>query len=148
MAQNFENQNVKRILRLQNKALRIINFADYRDHAEPLYKNLNILKITDHVELQNLLLVYDSINNRLPSILNNIYTFTRNIHNYETRNAVNLKLSLPEVNTTIHGLNSINYKSTKAWNKLIDKYPTVKFQDIPRSKIKKNVFKFLISKYS
>ena len=145
-AQNANN-NVKRILRLQNKALRIINFANYRDHASPLFNNLNVLKITDHVELQNMLLVYDSLNNRLPLVLNNVYTFSQNVHNYETRNSINLKLSIPEVNTTVHGLNSINYKSVKVWNRFIDKYPKVNLQSMKRSKFKNLLFKFFISKY-
>ena len=45
------NNNVKRILRLQNKAFCIINLASYRDHANPLFNNLNVLKFADHVEL-------------------------------------------------------------------------------------------------
>ena len=37
-AQNSDSQNVRRISRLQNRALRIINFAKYRDHADPSFK--------------------------------------------------------------------------------------------------------------
>lgn len=93
-----------------------------------------------------MLLVYDSLNNRLPLVLNNVYTFSQNIHNYETRNSLNLKLSIPEVNTTVHGINSINYKSVKVWNKFIDKYPKVNLQSMKLSKFKNLLFKFFISK--
>ena len=133
-AQNLSNHNVKRIMRLQNRAVRIINFANYRDHADPIFKNLSILKIIDNVELQNMLLAYDSLNYRLPSVLHNIYNFSQNIHNYKTRNSLMLKLSLPKVETTAYGLYSIEYKCIKVWNKLIDEFPSIKFQDIPRSK--------------
>ena len=134
-------------MRLQNRAVRIINFANYRDHADPIFKNLSILKIIDNVELQNMLLVYDSLNYRLPSVLHNIYNFSQSIHNYKTRNSLMLKLSLPKVETTAYGLNSIEYKSIKVWNKLIDKFPCIKFQDIPRSKIKNMLLQFFLSKY-
>ena len=99
------------------------------------------------MKLQNMLLVYDSLNYRLPSILNNIYNFSQSIHNYKTRNSLKLKLSLPKVTTTVFGLNSIEYQSIKVWNKLIDEHPAVKFHDISRSKIKNILLQFFIGNY-
>ena len=107
-AQNPNNQNVKRISRLQNRALRVICFADYRVHANPLYKHQNILKFNDNVKMNNMLLVYDSLNNSLPAILNNIYTHSKDIHEHNTRCSSNQKLSLPKVETTTHGLIVLN----------------------------------------
>ena len=147
-AQNSSNQNVKRILRLQKRALRIISFANYRDHADPLYKNLNILKFTDNVKLRNILLVYDSLNSKLPSILNNMFTYSKSVHNHNTRSSSKLKLKLPEVNTTTHGLNSIKYQSISVWNKLIDEYPTINLQELKRSKLKRILLHYFSNKYT
>ena len=49
----FLNQSVKRISNLQNKSMRIINFAHYRAPVNMYYKQNNILKITDLVQLNN-----------------------------------------------------------------------------------------------
>ena len=147
-AQNSSNQNVKRILRLQNKALRVISFANYRDHADPLYNNLNILKLNDSVKLNNLLLVYDSLNNRLPSVLNNVYTHVKSIHNYNTRSSSKLKLLIPKVDTTTHGLNSVEYKSIKDWNRFIDDYPNLKVQELKRSNFNRSLLHYFSGAYS
>ena len=58
--------NIKRILILQNKALRIINFAPFRSQVNPLYKMNNILKIADIVQLQISLFAHDYFHNKLP----------------------------------------------------------------------------------
>ena len=71
--------NIKRILILQNKALRIINFAPLRSQVNPLYKMNNILKIADIVQLQNLLFVHDYFHNKLP-VFNNIFINVGNVH--------------------------------------------------------------------
>ena len=92
-----------------------------------------------------MLFVYDSLNKRLPAILNNLYTYSRDIHSYNTRASSKLKLSLPEVDTTTHGLNSIEYQSIKDWNKLIDENPSEIIQDLPRSKIKTILMKYLLN---
>ena len=146
-AQNTSNQNVKRISRLQNRALRVINFANFRDNADPIYKNLNILKFTDNVKLNNILLVYDSLNDRLPLVLNNVYTYTKSIHDHNTRSASKLKLTLPDVDTTTHGINSIAYQSVKIWNEFIDEYPSINLQELKRSKIKSISLSHFSSKY-
>ena len=46
------NKHICRIQRIQNKAIRIINFADYRDPVSPLYNKSNILKFSDHIKLK------------------------------------------------------------------------------------------------
>lgn len=37
---------------LQNKALRIINFKERREHADPLYNVCEIPKLEDHIKIQ------------------------------------------------------------------------------------------------
>ena len=136
-AQNSNNRNVKRIMRLQKKAVRIIKFNHFREHADPIFKQLGILKFVDDIDVQNMLLVSDSLNSRLPTILNKMYNFIENAHFHKTRNSVKCKLLLPKVNTTVHGLNSIEYKSILGWNKCIDKFPNQFLHILSRYKIKK-----------
>ena len=50
------SSHINKIGRLQNRALRIINFEDHQADANPLYKREGILKLSDYVKTQNILL--------------------------------------------------------------------------------------------
>ena len=39
--------------------MRIINFSNFQADADPLYKTNKILKLDDHIKMQNCLFVYD-----------------------------------------------------------------------------------------
>ena len=67
-AQNFSS--IKRILILQKKAVRIINFQPRNSHTSPLFKQNFILKFQDKICLENILFVSKSLNNLSPSIFN------------------------------------------------------------------------------
>ena len=51
------SSHLDKIFKLQNRALRIINFADFRANSNPLYANNKILKLQDFIKLQNCLLI-------------------------------------------------------------------------------------------
>ena len=104
--------NIKRILILQNKALRIINFASFRSQLNPLYKMNNILKIADIVQLQTFLFAHDYCHNKLPVTFNDTFIDVDNVHSYETRGSKKHQISLPRART--YGINSI--KNTKPFN--------------------------------
>ena len=53
-----QNAVTKKLQVLQNKALRIMYFQPPRTSATPLLKMSSILKINDHINLQNFLLAY------------------------------------------------------------------------------------------
>ena len=52
--------------KLQDKALRIINFAEFRATVNPIYFSNELLKLSDMVTLSNCLLVHDFIQKVLP----------------------------------------------------------------------------------
>ena len=52
---------VKRIENLQNRAMRIINFEEYRAPSDPIYFEHQLLKLGDMVRLNNCLLVLSLI---------------------------------------------------------------------------------------
>ena len=56
----------QKVVKLQNRALRIITFSDFRADSNPLYADLNILKVADHITLQNCLFVHDALNKVSP----------------------------------------------------------------------------------
>ena len=112
----FNNKHVCRLQKLQDRAIRRLNFAKPRDPPSPLYKRSAILKLSDHVKLQNFLYVHNSINGSLPEALRNSFQMTSAIHDFDTRGSSQCKVILPKVRTLNYGLNSINYKSAASWN--------------------------------
>ena len=80
-----QNKHIKQLIQLQNKAIRVINFASYHRPVDPLYKNSKILKICDVIKLQSFVYIHDSININLPSSLINIFEPTKQLHRYNTR---------------------------------------------------------------
>ena len=45
------NIHTQKVFKLQNKAMRIIQFADFRANSNPIYKANKILKLQDNIEL-------------------------------------------------------------------------------------------------
>ena len=110
------NTYIDKISIIQKNAVRIITFAEFNAHTDHIFKKLRILKIKDHITLQNCLLVYDFINNKLPKSFNNTFVKVKDIHTITTRNAVG-NLFIPYSNTTRYGLNSIYRKLIVSFTK-------------------------------
>ena len=68
------NKHVNRIIKLQDSAIRIINFAKSHDSRGQLYKNMKILKFSDNIYVSNFLFAHDNFKGCLPSIFGN-YVF-------------------------------------------------------------------------
>ena len=115
--------SVKRIGKLQNKAMRIINFEDFRASADPLYFQCEILKLCDMVRLANCLLVHDSLKNVLPDcFVGFVEQLKIKYIDFITRNSEIGNLFVPSVNKTSTGLQSITFRSIECWNKISLKY--------------------------
>ena len=112
----YINKYVNRITKLQNKALRIINFAQYDSPKDTLYKNSNILKFSDNIKVLNILYVYDSLKRTLPNILNNNFHLQKNNHSYMTKGSIQSHVNLPKSYTESYGIRSINFQSARTWN--------------------------------
>ena len=74
----------KTMTQLQKRAIRVITLCKYLAHTEPLFKNLNILKVEVIFRLQQLKLYYRFINVSLPDYFISL-SFSENIHQYKTR---------------------------------------------------------------
>jgi len=55
---NTYSTTLKSLITLQKRAIRTISFSKPDEHSEPLFKELEILKLTDLVTLHNALLMY------------------------------------------------------------------------------------------
>ena len=75
-----------RLNKIQKKAIRIITSNKYNSHTEPLFKQLNMLKLEDLLKLQQLKFYFKFNEGSLPVYLQN-WDITPNarVHNYNTR---------------------------------------------------------------
>ena len=63
-----QTQVLQNIEKIQNKALRILNFKNPWDPIEQIYKESKIFKLKDIVTIRSLKFVYDQINKHLPRV--------------------------------------------------------------------------------
>jgi len=108
----------QKIERLQNKALRIINFKDNNENVFLLYSKNKILRIHDFITLKNILLVKDSLEKNNPQIFHNYFKKSSDIHNHQTRAALNDLIDIPQVKTDHYGHFSVKSRSSSDWNSM------------------------------
>ena len=60
-------KNSQKAFITQKRAIRLISFSNYRDHTDPLFKTLNILKVSDIYKLGLLTFYYKLQNHELPA---------------------------------------------------------------------------------
>ena len=139
-----------RIQNIQNRALRIINFSDFDAPSTPLYYKSNIIKLSDHVRLQNFLHVHrDLKENSLPPSLRNSFNIINDNHQYpNTRLTSNFKLVLPKVRTTNYGINSITYGSVCDWKLFTNLDTSKKFHEASKFICKKILMKHFMDTYN
>ena len=106
------------VVKFQKKAVRLFKFKDKYKLTKPLFNELRILYFDGIVNLHNCLLVLNVLNNEVPKALQEFFKNITNQSYYNTRVAYHNKLNLPQVRTTYYELQSIKYKSCKAWNEI------------------------------
>ena len=144
----YENANINRIIKLQNKAIRIINFADFREPPAKLYRKSKILKFTDNIKLYNYIYVHDNMNRRLPSTLLNKFTYIHDSHGINTRNSSLQCVTLPADRTIIYGIHSITSQAARTWNFLQINHFKDNLHLLSRNLCKKKLTAYFIDSYN
>ena len=75
----------KNLIKLQEKALRIINFKNFNENANPLFKENQILKISDFIAYKNAFFVRKSLKMENVYLFNDMLTLLNTNHDYITR---------------------------------------------------------------
>ena len=134
----------------QNNTLRLVSFAtSFRDHVSPIYHRYRLLKISDYVTLQNLLLVHDHFNNNLPDSFSGYFTLLSDMHNHGTRGALQGQLWTPNIESVRYGRNSIKNKAILSWNNFLKESPgEIDFISYSRARFKKVCINHLVEKYN
>ena len=139
--------SIKRLESIQNKAVRVINYASSNSKTDNLYKRLKILKFTDYVKLQNFLLVHDVINKKTPFVLQNSFSPAKNTHSYATRGAKNHKVVVPKIKKVTYGEYSISYQAATFWNRMVTKHSDKELHLKSRSYCEKFIGDKLLESY-
>ena len=140
-------QCTEKIFKLQNRAIRIITFSDFRAEACPLYKSTHTLKLDDQVKLQNCLFVYDSLNKLLPICFDDYFT---RIHDVHTNNTISSDLGclfIPFLTTTRYGLNSITRHCIDNWN-FFSKALNTDLTILSRPMLKQMITTYILNQYA
>ena len=147
-----KNDHIKRIIKLQDRAIRVLNFADYRAPTSELYKKSGILKFEDSIKIDNFLYVHNSLNNRLPSCLNKQFKYMKIQTEQNTRNAklLNTKeslIELPKSRTTYYGIQSITDQSARIWNYMQITQASLNLHQSSRNVCKEKIKNLLVETY-
>lgn len=137
----------QKIFKLQNRALRIITFSDFRAESNPLYSDLKILKLEDQIVLQNCLFVHDALHKASPICFQNYFKQTKEIHSINTKSATLGCLFLSHSGTIRYGINSITNKCISNWND-ITKNLNLNLFTLSRFKLKSVLKKHLVETYN
>jgi hypothetical protein len=107
--------NLKPLLLLQKKAVRIITFSSWNEHTENLFKSLNILPLIKLYQLNICIMVFKEIIGY--GNINVKFGFVKYENQYNTRYSTNYNLNLYRYNTNF-GRKSLLYQGAKLFNSL------------------------------
>ena len=79
--------NLNRVFILQKKCLCIITFSFYKDHSNPLFKDLKLLKLCNILESEIMKFFYKFSRNELPKSVCSIFNVVHEVH---TRNNITI----------------------------------------------------------
>ena len=97
------------VVKLQNKAIRIINFLPFNSsNIKKTYNDLKIVKLRDFISLQNSLFVKDCFEKEIPNPFINYFKKSGSQHSHRTRSAFKNCAFVPKVNTDIYGKKTLS----------------------------------------
>ena len=136
----------KRIFKLQNRALRIISFSNFRVDCTPVYRDLKILKLSDFIILQNCLFVHDALHHVSPVCFHDYFKYAREVHSLNTRTFSTHSLFVQHSGTIRYGINSITSRCISNWNH-ITSFLKTSLYSLSRFKLKKVIQHHLLESY-
>ena len=141
------NKKIDTISKLQDRALRTINFKNFHDDPNPLYRSNKIIKIKDFITLQNILLVYDHLKDSLPICFQDYFHKLDQVHPDSITKQSNVGcLFVPTCKSTTYGLHSITHHCITDWNNMTRQL-NVNLQDCSRFELKSKISKHMVSQY-
>ena len=116
-------KNIDAIQVLQNKCVRIMTFAPFNSNTDESYIELGFLKVREVIKTNQLKVVYDFYDKKLPDDLMSLFVLSSNVHatNRALNSAINHLIHIPSFDTVTYGRNSIKFRCAQLWNNM---FPT------------------------
>ena len=115
--------NLRRLIVLQKKAVRIITNVKAKAHTAPLFAQLNFVKVADINKYLVGKFMYRYHHGKVPDIFNDMFVYNYDVHLYRTRTANSMHV--PRVRSNL-GKSGIQYNGTIIWNKILDQNISLK----------------------
>jgi len=112
---NCSKYNLKKLYKLQKRAIRVIFYVNSRTHSAPLFRKLQRFNIYDIYKSQLCHFMYLSINRLLPVVFDQYFCQNINIHGHNTRSALNIHCNYARTNARA---SSIRINGPVCWNGL------------------------------
>ena len=144
------NQNLNvlsRIVMLQKKALRIMNFPSRDSHSGPLFKCNHILKLENKIFIENILFINKKFNNLPPPIFESCFTFCSDVRNYQIVSSTSDKMFKPLYRTDSFGKNSKTIGAIIRCNQTPHQFSNLSLKTYSATKIKSLLSKKCIKNY-
>jgi len=110
---NVWGSQYKKLEKLQKRAVRVVMNSSYNAHTEPLFKELNLLKLPDLCALHDLKFCYKYVNSSLPVYFTSLFLRNSDNHSFQTRHSNNFQI--PSVRHSF-AKNNIRYRIAVAYN--------------------------------
>ena len=114
------DENIDDIQVLQNKCVRIMTFAPFNSNTDQSFIDLGLLKVREVIKLNQLKVVYDFYDKKLPDDLMSLFILSSNVHstNQALNSAINNLIHIPSFGTVTYGKNSIKFYCAQLWNNM------------------------------
>ena len=112
-------------------------FLNFLMYNEPLFKELEILRLTDLVILHNALFMYHYYYNLLPSSFANFFQTVASMHSHNTRLASKSTYYINTIKTN-YGKFNIRFAAVKVWNHLDESIKHLPLKTF-KNKVKLNI---------
>ena len=140
---NYSKSLLNHTLSLQKKAVRIISKAHFDSHTDPIFKQLNILKLTDLYEYEMALFMMKYARNKLPCSFNGLFpTINNKLGRSFTRQSQLLHVKFSR--TDFSGRFLI-FKFPRLWNEWCCKIPNYDYLSV--NQFKYSVKRILVASY-
>ena len=127
------NIHMDKLLKLQKRVLRLTYFTDYKAHAVPLFIHSNNLPV-NMIFIKSIMdIMHDVYNNVTPSKISNLFTFTSEIHTYNTR-SISSEMYHVKYSRTNQRRCSFTRIGVKVWNCI-----PLKIRKLSKNKFKKEI---------
>ena len=100
---------------IQKKAIRIISNSGFRDHTDPLFKQLNLLTLNNIYIYQIGIFMFKNYQNVLPAAFDNMFQYNDEIHSYATRQKNQLRIPAVRSNCLYQ---TVRAKGVTIWNSI------------------------------